>query len=121
MTLLPCNSHQTNTITLIYSDDDGLGSDPAFRAPPGADATSSNSSGSLSLSEVWQSRDPAVRHGLRTIVLAQFFQQLSGINAVMYFSVGILTKVNPASAKTVALLVTAVNVSSALRRDLVRC
>lgn len=92
----------------------GLARDPAFRAPRGVAATATvgagPGAGSLTLWEVVRSKDGAVRHGLRTIVLAQVFQQLSGINAVMYFSVGILSKINPGSAKSIALAVTAVNV-----------
>jgi len=101
----------------LHSDDedldaDGLERHPAYRAPPGDRATGApGGSVSLSLWEVARSKDGAVQHGLRTIVLAQVFQQLSGINAVMYFSVGILSKINPGSAKQIALVVTAVNVS----------
>lgn len=43
---------------------------------------------SLSLPEVLRSRDAAVKRSLWTLVLAQLFQQWSGINSVMYYSTG---------------------------------
>ncbi|GAA5852611.1 hypothetical protein JCM8547_002562 [Rhodosporidiobolus lusitaniae] len=64
---------------------------------------------SFSVWEVLRSKDEAVRRPLYTLILVMLFQQLSGINAVMFYSTSILTAVNPASAKTVSLLVTLVN------------
>ncbi|BGP06876.1 Bifunctional purine biosynthesis protein PurH [Rhodotorula toruloides] len=64
---------------------------------------------SLSVAEVLQSRNPAVKKAMWTLVATMVFQQFSGINAVMYYSTSILTAVNPTSAKTVSLLVTLVN------------
>ncbi|GAA5840809.1 hypothetical protein JCM9279_001227 [Rhodotorula babjevae] len=64
---------------------------------------------SLSVLEVLRSTDPAVRKALWTLVAIMLFQQLSGINAVMYYSTKILTAVNPGSAKMVSLYVTLVN------------
>ncbi|KAK4050134.1 Bifunctional purine biosynthesis protein PurH [Microbotryomycetes sp. JL201] len=75
--------------------------------PPSA--TRANASASMSVSEVLSSPDPAVKSALWTLALSQFFQQTSGINSVMYYSVGILTAVNPANAKVVAVFVTVVN------------
>lgn len=54
----------------------------------GPRSTTKEDETSLSLSEVYSSRDPAVRSSLWTMVLSQLFQQISGINAVMYYSVG---------------------------------
>ncbi|BGP23596.1 MFS glucose transporter [Rhodotorula toruloides] len=64
---------------------------------------------SLSVAEVLKSRNPTVAKAMWTLVATMVFQQFSGINAVMYYSTSILTAVNPASAKTVSLLVTLVN------------
>lgn len=65
---------------------------------------------SLTLFEALKSQDPAVRKGLEIVVLAQAFQQGSGINAVMYYSTGILSTISPKNAKYVSLFVTLVNV-----------
>ncbi|KAM0788162.1 hypothetical protein ACM66B_001324 [Microbotryomycetes sp. NB124-2] len=72
-------------------------------------AAFSSATPSMSVSEVLSSPDPAVKSALWTLALSQFFQQSSGINSVMYYSVGILTAVNPANAKVVAVFVTVVN------------
>ncbi|GAA5931900.1 hypothetical protein JCM1841_006790 [Sporobolomyces salmonicolor] len=64
---------------------------------------------SLTVAEVLTSKEPSVKRPLWALVLVMFFQQAAGINAVMFYSVTILTAVNPASAKTVALLVTLIN------------
>ncbi|SGY48162.1 BQ5605_C001g00621 [Microbotryum silenes-dioicae] len=61
---------------------------------------------SLTLVEVYRSKDTVIKSSFWTLVLSQFFQQTSGINAVMYYSVGILTAVSPTNAKGVALFVT---------------
>ncbi|GAA6008621.1 hypothetical protein JCM10207_007182 [Rhodosporidiobolus poonsookiae] len=67
------------------------------------------SASSLSFWEVLRSKDVSIRRPLYTLALVMLFQQLSGINAVMYYSTSILNAVNPASAKTVSLFVTLVN------------
>ncbi|GAA6019977.1 hypothetical protein JCM8202_004939, partial [Rhodotorula sphaerocarpa] len=64
---------------------------------------------SLSVGQVLRSSDPAIRKSLWTLVAIMLFQQLSGINAVMYYSTSILTAVNPTSAQTVSLFMTLVN------------
>lgn len=60
------------------------GDSPDYQSRP----TAKEDESSLSLSEVYSSRDPEVRSSLWTMVLSQLFQQISGINAVMYYSVG---------------------------------
>lgn len=42
----------------------------------------------MTLAQVWRSKDPAVRSALWTMVLSQLFQQWSGVNGVLYYSVG---------------------------------
>ncbi|ORY82340.1 general substrate transporter [Leucosporidium creatinivorum] len=64
---------------------------------------------SMTLAQVYRSKDPAVRSALWTMVLSQLFQQWSGVNGVLYYSVGILTAVNPSNAKAVAVFITLVN------------
>ncbi|GAA5836664.1 hypothetical protein JCM3766R1_006983 [Sporobolomyces carnicolor] len=64
---------------------------------------------SLSVKEVLASKDEAISKPLKALVAVMLFQQFSGINAVMFYSVTILTAVNPASAKKTALFVTVVN------------
>ncbi|GAA5835757.1 hypothetical protein JCM11251_007418 [Rhodosporidiobolus azoricus] len=64
---------------------------------------------SLSVWDVLRSSDTSISKPMWTLVLVMLFQQLSGINAVMYYSTSILTAVNPSSAKTVSLFVTIVN------------
>ncbi|TKA58293.1 hypothetical protein B0A53_00030 [Rhodotorula sp. CCFEE 5036] len=63
----------------------------------------------LSVGEVLRSTDAGVRKALWTLVAVMLFQQLSGINAVMYYSTSILTAVNPTSAQKVSLFMTLVN------------
>ncbi|KAM0749081.1 general substrate transporter [Meredithblackwellia eburnea MCA 4105] len=64
---------------------------------------------SMSLTQVITSSDPAVKRGLLGVIACQWFQQGSGINAVMYYSTGILSTVSP-NAKYVTLFVTLMNV-----------
>ncbi|KAK0566066.1 Bifunctional purine biosynthesis protein PurH [Tilletia horrida] len=61
----------------------------------------------LSFFEIWT--DPETRAGLSLVVFTQLAQQLSGINAVLYYSTGILKKVLPASAELVGLGITVIN------------
>ncbi|KIM32331.1 hypothetical protein M408DRAFT_63315 [Serendipita vermifera MAFF 305830] len=55
-------------------------------------------------------RTPELRRPLFIVSLAMLAQQLSGINAVMYYSTGILSKALPDAASYVSLGVTVVNV-----------
>ncbi|CAD6892749.1 unnamed protein product [Tilletia controversa] len=61
----------------------------------------------LSFFEIWTDAD--TRRGLSLVVFTQLAQQLSGINAVLYYSTGILKKVLPASAELVGLGITVIN------------
>ncbi|KAK0531053.1 Bifunctional purine biosynthesis protein PurH [Tilletia horrida] len=61
----------------------------------------------LSFFEIWSDKD--TQRGLALVVFTQLAQQLSGINAVLYFSTGILKKVLPASAELVGLGITVIN------------
>ncbi|GAA5961090.1 hypothetical protein JCM3765_006533 [Sporobolomyces pararoseus] len=76
---------------------------------PGTIDPISNKAGSLSVGEVIRSKDESVSKPLKALVAIMLFQQFSGINAVMFYSVTILTAVNPASAKKTALFVTIIN------------
>ncbi|GAA5982089.1 hypothetical protein JCM5350_000640 [Sporobolomyces pararoseus] len=69
----------------------------------------SNRTGSLTVGEVIKSKDESISRPLKALVAIMLFQQFSGINAVMFYSVTILTAVNPASAKKTALFVTIIN------------
>ncbi|GAA5880494.1 hypothetical protein JCM3774_000627 [Rhodotorula dairenensis] len=74
-----------------------------------AAATGDNDSQGLSVGQVLRSSDPGIQKPLWTLVAIMLFQQLSGINAVMYYSTSILTAVNPTSAQSVSLFMTFVN------------
>ncbi|GAA5975515.1 hypothetical protein JCM10908_005185 [Rhodotorula pacifica] len=63
----------------------------------------------LSVGQVLRSSDPSIRKPLWTLVAIMLFQQLSGINAVMYYSTSILTAVNPTSAQSVSVFMAFVN------------
>ncbi|TKY86806.1 hypothetical protein EX895_004447 [Sporisorium graminicola] len=54
--------------------------------------------------------DPQVRPGATLIVLTQLGQQLSGINAVLYYSVGILGSILPSLAGSIGILITIINI-----------
>ena len=54
--------------------------------------------------------DPQVRPGTILLVLTQLGQQLSGINAVLYYSVGILGSILPALAGSIGILITVINI-----------
>lgn len=56
------------------SDDEDV---PRGRSPLRGQPT-----GNMTLGEVWKSKDPLVKHGLKVAVLSQFFQQMTGINSV---------------------------------------
>ncbi|WFD02195.1 hypothetical protein MOBT1_000876 [Malassezia obtusa] len=56
----------------------------------------------------WQS-SPAFRQGMWIVALTQMAQQFSGVNAILYYSTGILSKLMPALANSVGLLITVVN------------
>ena len=48
--------------------------------------------------------------GIRIVVVTQVAQQLSGVNAIMYYSTGIMSRVLPHLAPFVGLLITLVNI-----------
>lgn len=50
-----------------------------------------------------------MRIGLAVVILTQLMQQLSGINAVMYYSTDILSDVIPTGARYISLLVAIAN------------
>ncbi|EST07616.1 General substrate transporter [Kalmanozyma brasiliensis GHG001] len=54
--------------------------------------------------------DPQLRPGAILIILTQLGQQLSGINAVLYYSVGILGSILPTLAPSIGLLITLINI-----------
>ncbi|WFD43737.1 hypothetical protein MPSI1_002401 [Malassezia psittaci] len=53
--------------------------------------------------------DPDFRKGMRIVAMTQIAQQFSGVNAILYYSTGILSKVMPNIASYIGLLVTIVN------------
>lgn len=54
--------------------------------------------------------DPSFRPGTLLIILTQLGQQLSGINAVLYYSVGILGSILPTLAGSIGILITLINI-----------
>ncbi|SPO24832.1 related to VPS73 - protein involved in vacuolar protein sorting [Ustilago trichophora] len=54
--------------------------------------------------------DPEVRPGTILVILTQLGQQLSGINAVLYYSVGILGPILPTLAGSIGILITVINI-----------
>lgn len=56
----------------------------------------------------------SLAQGLRIIVLTQAAQQLSGVNAIMYYSTGILSTLLPSMAPFVGLLITMINAAMTL-------
>lgn len=54
--------------------------------------------------------DPQVRPGAILLILTQLGQQLSGINAVLYYSVGILDSILPSLAGSIGILITIINI-----------
>lgn len=52
---------------------------------------------------------PLTRKGLRIVLITQIFQQISGINAVLYYSSDIMKHVFPTKAGYIALMITGVN------------
>lgn len=54
--------------------------------------------------------DPEVRAGTILVILTQLGQQLSGINAVLYYSVGILGSILPSLAGSIAIIITVINI-----------
>lgn len=56
-----------------------------------------------------QAAAPSYRKGLSIILLTQVAQQLSGVNAILYYSTGILATLMPGAARYIGLLITVVN------------
>ncbi|WFC99884.1 hypothetical protein MYAM1_002630 [Malassezia yamatoensis] len=56
----------------------------------------------------WYS-DPNFRKGMRIVAMTQIAQQFSGVNAILYYSTGVLSKVMPDIASYIGLLITIVN------------
>lgn len=54
--------------------------------------------------------DAEVRPGTILVILTQLGQQLSGINAVLYYSVGILGSILPSLAGSIGILITVINI-----------
>ncbi|KAJ9478266.1 putative metabolite transport protein [Pseudozyma hubeiensis] len=54
--------------------------------------------------------DPQLRPGTLLVILTQLGQQLSGINAVLYYSVGILGSILPSLAGSIGILITLINI-----------
>ena len=59
-------------------------------------------------------RAPSLGHGLRIVALTQAAQQLSGVNAIMYYSTGILSALLPSMAPFVGLVITIINAAMTL-------
>jgi len=57
---------------------------------------------------------PLLEHGLRIVALTQAAQQLSGVNAIMYYSTGILSALLPSMAPFVGLVITIINAAMTL-------
>lgn len=55
--------------------------------------------------------DPAIRPGATLLILTQLGQQLSGINAVLYYSVGIMAAILPTLAGSIGILITLINIA----------
>ncbi|CAH7687666.1 general substrate transporter [Phakopsora pachyrhizi] len=55
------------------------------------------------------SKDPALSIGLKIVLITQVGQQLSGINAVLYYSTSIMKSVLPTQAIYISLFITAIN------------
>lgn len=53
--------------------------------------------------------DAAFIRGMRVVLVTQLAQQFSGVNAIMYYSTGILAALVPGMADTIGLLITIVN------------
>lgn len=53
--------------------------------------------------------DPQFRRGMWIVALTQMAQQFSGVNAILYYSTGILSQLMPNLARIVGLLITVVN------------
>ena len=53
--------------------------------------------------------DPDFRRGMWIVALTQMAQQFSGVNAILYYSTGILSQLMPSLARIVGLLITVVN------------
>ncbi|EPQ28802.1 uncharacterized protein PFL1_03605 [Pseudozyma flocculosa PF-1] len=62
---------------------------------------------SVSLREIFT--DPAIRPGTLMVVFTQLAQQLSGVNAVLYYSTGILSTILPSLAGSIGILITVIN------------
>ncbi|WFD20448.1 hypothetical protein MCAP1_002692 [Malassezia caprae] len=56
----------------------------------------------------------SLEQGLRTVALTQAAQQLSGVNAIMYYSTGILSALLPSMAPFVGLVITMINAAMTL-------
>lgn len=54
--------------------------------------------------------DPELRPGTLLVMLTQLGQQLSGINAVLYYSVGILGSIVPSLAGSIGIVITLINI-----------
>lgn len=54
--------------------------------------------------------DPALKLGLKILLITQVAQQLSGVNAVLYYSTSIMKSVLPTQAIYISLFITTVNV-----------
>ncbi|EGG02384.1 uncharacterized protein MELLADRAFT_44903 [Melampsora larici-populina 98AG31] len=82
---------------------------------PGANevhAQTSTSQDELSISELFREwhHDPVLASGLKVVLITQLAQQLSGVNAVLYYSTSIMKSVLPTQAAYISLFITFINV-----------